>query len=535
MDNYKFLIKYLNPFRFKLFLIIIGVGIVSLLAMPIPWINGLVIDALVEKSNKLYFIQLIAIMLGIQIVKYVISIQTKISLSSLNVNLVNNIKLAMLKRTVDLPMDFYIKKDIGYIVTRINECNNLNGLFSSSVLTSIIGVLDFIFSIFIALWINSKITLIVLSILPLIVFLSFKSSKNLKKSSLKLMESSANSNNIIYETIDTIEELKLHNYHKQSIKEVETFLKSFTQALFNQNKSIVYFTENISLINSLGSVALLLISGIFIYNGDITIGTYTALSQYTIKIFGNVNLFSSVVVQIKPIEVSISRIREFFEHTTESEEGGIELTEDIKQIQLEDINYSYNKEKSIIKNLSLDLESGKCYRISGSNGSGKSTLLKIISGLLKIDSGKIYYNGIDAMNISKESLRNKIGFVTHRCYLFNGTILQNIFLNNEPNREKLLEIIAKYELDTYFNEFENGIDTTIAHNGKNISAGQRQFIAFLRAILSEKDILFFDEPISNIDIEKQKKIVQLIYNITDKVVVVISHSTHFDGFKQIQI
>ncbi|MBN4063111.1 ABC transporter ATP-binding protein, partial [Alkaliphilus sp. AH-315-G20] len=404
-----------------------------------------------------------------------------------------------------------------------------------SIISSFSAIIDFVFSILIALYIDYRITLIMLIFLPLIAYISHQTAQSLKKHSTVLLEHSANVNNLLFETINSIEAIKLNNYQNKQVDIVSGGLTAFVSSFLKKNKSIVYFAENLSAIARLNSVVLLLIAGVFIFMGELTVGTYVALSQYMLKIVGNVTFFSSIAVQLKPVEVSVERIREFFSYPIEADSGHTQLDVPIKQVKIVDVSYNYNGTKQVLQNLSLQLNAGKHYRLSGKNGSGKSTLLKIISGLYSADAGELFYNSISHRDIGKISLRNRIGFVTHQCHLFKGTILDNVFLETAYNQSRLESVLRKYGIETYVNDFKEGLQTEVKHGGTNLSAGQRQFVSFLRAVLSDKDILFFDEPLSNVDAKTQKKMIEVIGDINDKIVVVISHSSAFDKYIQIDI
>ena len=505
------------------------------MTLPLPYINGLIIDLLFARENQTRFFYLITCLLFFHGLKYGIITLSRIKLLKVSAKIVNEIKTDMLNRTVRFPMSFFMKHEPGYIVSRINECNALSDLFSTSTIMSFIGIFDLVFSLFVSLYLDYRITLIMLLTLPAIVYMSYKSSNAIKKHFKSLMEFSAISNSSLFEIIHSIEDIKINNYQKQMIKNARENLSGFFDSFLKNNKSIVYFTENISAVTKFSSVILLLLSGLFIYYGELTVGTYVALSQYIMKIIGNVTLFSAVFIQLKPIEVSITRISEFLNYPIEDQEIKEIPEGKIVKVNFRNVKFSYAPDKQILNNISFELLKGKKYRLLGINGVGKSTTLKLISGLYDICEGEITYNELDYNKIDKIQLRKRVGFVSHTCQLYRGTIIDNIFLSNEKNITRLDEIMSKYQLHSYFSNLPDGINTIIVQNGSNLSAGQKQLITILRVIAAEYDLLIFDEPISNVDLNTQEKIIRIIGDIQDKIVVIVSHSDKFDGIENIEI
>ncbi|MCC2446693.1 ATP-binding cassette domain-containing protein, partial [Bacillus cereus] len=163
--------------------------------------------------------------------------------------------------------------------------------------------------------------------------------------------------------------------------------------------------------------------------------------------------------------------------------------------------------------------------IDGINGSGKSTFIKLLTGLYQPKSGKILINNIDYNLIHKESIRDRIGIVSQNIFLFKGTILDNILYGQtNKTREDIVRLMKRYHLTSHLNRFENGLDTIIVQDGSSVSGGQAQFIAFLRAILTQRDIIILDEATSNLHIDTRNLMYEILqnYNLCN-ILIMISH------------
>lgn len=153
-------------------------------------------------------------------------------------------------------------------------------------------------------------------------------------------------------------------------------------------------------------------------------------------------------------------------------------------------------------------------------------MIKLLLGLYHVEKGKIKYNGIDIDSIDLENLRNHIGIVSQKIFLFKGTVLDNIRVGQEEvTREDIEKCIDRLKLRTYINKLPNGLDTEVFQNS-GISGGQTQVIAFIRAFVTKKDIIILDEPISNVDQETSELILQTLQNYNyDGIIIMVSHNT----------
>ena len=218
----------------------------------------------------------------------------------------------------------------------------------------------------------------------------------------------------------------------------------------------------------------------------------------------------------------------------EEDDGRSLKIEYIDNIKIDNISFSYkdNINSRVIENFNFVFKKDDKILIKGLNGSGKTTLIKLLLGLYEPDIGEIYYNVRSLSDLSRESLRNNISVVSQHIFLFKGTILENILYNCCPNmtQDSLEEIISQYGLSSYLNGFDKGLFTMLTHGGTNISGGQKQLIAFLRAVVSKKNIMILDEPTSNMD-NSLKEVVSeiLLSHRLANILIIISHDNIFDS------
>ena len=205
-------------------------------------------------------------------------------------------------------------------------------------------------------------------------------------------------------------------------------------------------------------------------------------------------------------------------------ENGDKSIDNIKSIEFKDIDFSYDGKRNIIKDNSFTIEKGQLVSFVGESGSGKSTIAKLIMGINKGYSGNIYINDIELSSISEKSIMKNITLIKSNNYLFKGSVRDNLKMGNDSIKdEDMIKALKKVKLFDFIKE-EKGLNTLIKEEGANLSGGQRQRLALARGLLKDTDIFIFDEATSNIDMESEKYIMDIVYDLSKpKTVILISH------------
>ncbi|PFN45675.1 multidrug ABC transporter ATP-binding protein [Bacillus cereus] len=522
-----FLYPYLKNTKTLLAFGLIGMVIASLIIAPIPYIIGYIIDKviLLNKSYDQLF-KTTLILLLIYCINYLISIGYEYLFTRVQQNVVNEIRLSMISNIIDAPLSYINQKEKGYILSRIAESGNVSALFSPNLLRVFSGIFDFFFALFIMFNLSVKLTGIIVIIIPIYFIISKHSSKMISKSTTNVYESSAVLNAEMYETLNGIEDIKLLNGKNIQTNKIKSKLNNVIKSALKQSLHFIFFMQNLIVTNNFVTVIVLLVSGILILQNQLTIGVYTSFSIYMAKLLATTQALGSLDITLKPVCISIKRIKEFFNLDVENTLGTNIMKEPINSIEFKDVCFKYNGNSDLIfDHLNVQIEKGDKLLIDGINGSGKSTFIKLLTGLYQPESGKILINNIDYNLIHKESVRDRIGIVSQNIFLFKGTILDNILYGQtNKTKEDVVKLMKRYHLTSHLNRFENGLDTIIVQDGSSVSGGQAQFIAFLRAILTKRDIIILDEAASNLHIDTRNLMYEILqnYNLCN-ILIMISH------------
>lgn len=521
------IIPFIKKYRLFFCIGIAGTILCSVVSVPIPYFIGYILDNVVEGSKSYkelyYYIGLIALL---YVLRYAISFAAQYIFAKVSNEVTNEMRYSVISKVLDLPMSYLSNTEKGYIQSRIGECGNVSVVFSPSNIGLLLGLVDAVAAAIAMFSLNFKLALVTVILSPVFYFSSKASAGGFMKVTHQMMESNAVLNGECFEIINGIEDIKVLNGKENQLKRFKSKLDDLVKKSIKQSKSILVFIENITIANNMGTLIILLIAAILIIKGQFTIGLYTSFSLYIGRVFGASQGLATVGTTIKPVCLSIERLYELLDMKGENE-GKTEILEsNIDSIKVQNVSFRYNSNtKNVINSLNFEISKGEKVLLRGENGSGKSTLIKLLVGLYTPEEGKILFNDKDLSTINNKSLRDRIGIVSQSIFLFRGTVLDNILYGqNQKKREDVELLIKQLNLDSYINRLPNGLDSEISQNTAGVSGGQAQVIAFVRAMLLNKDIVILDEPISNVDVETRDIVLNILKNNEFKgILIVVSH------------
>lgn len=484
----------------------------SFITIPVPYLTKIVIDkVLLGSKNAKLLVNLVIIMAILHIARSVFSGITQYLFTKLNQEIIATLKSELFKKILKLPFSFYDQAQTGYLLSRIGEIEGLGFFFSSTLVSQLIRLGEFIFALFMLFYLNWKLTLVALSILPFYYLALKPLSQRITYITKDVLESSAKLMGKVQERISGAEVIKLFATEEREAMEIEKGFKEISRKNILQSIIFTLFSEfNITLI-ALGGLLILWRGGLDIINGSFTLGSYIAFTSYVQRLYGPIQSLATFNFTIYPALVSLKRVTEIMEMAKE-EEGEITINKLREGISFVNVSFSYDGKNKVLENINLDIKVGEKVAIVGPNGSGKTTLIRLLLRMYKPLEGKIFIDGIDLDKIKLSSLREKIGIVSQNIFLFNDTVRNNIsYANPNISDNEINNLLKEIDLYHFFMEgFPNGLDTIIGERGVRISGGQKKVIAFLRAILKNPEILILDEATSEIDTRVEEKIFKFI-------------------------
>lgn len=415
-------INYLRPalaqIKGKLTAIALITVLVSFIALLPPYFSKLLFDQGVTAGNisKIVYYGLLAIAtyLLTAILQFVGQALFSVTSNQFTVN----VKSQALHRLLRMPLEFFDKRQSGYLVNRLSEVDTLSRLFSPTIFQFFSSLIQFAGAIGIMVAISSRVTGAALLFLPLFYFVTRAMSHRLRETSQAIMETAAQTRGSLQETVSGVPDLKQFTAEGRKAQEIAKQFAAVATNRIRQSISMGMGNQALRFLTSVAGVLVLMLSGIYISRGQLSIGDYVALAGYAGKLFVPVQLFGSFSLTLQPALVALARLGMIFEGETEQEVWGKRQIERVNgAIEFKNVWFSYNPaEGDVIQRVSFTINPGERVALLGPNGSGKSTLMKLLLGFYPNYRGKILIDYADLREYDIASLRKRIGIASQSLY-----------------------------------------------------------------------------------------------------------------------
>nr|WP_318281149.1 ABC transporter ATP-binding protein [Paenibacillus bovis] len=520
--------KYLDVHRGKLILVLSMVMVSSGLGLLGPFLIGKTVDNYIATN---YGNSLIVILIFIGAVYLCFSL-TSFLQSFVMIGIGQTTVFSMRKQLFEhlhkLPIKFFDKRQHGELMSRItNDIDNVSQTLNSSVIQVFSSVLTLIGTITVMLILSPILTLITMSVVPLMFFgmkwITNRTGKLFKEQQKYLGEM----NGFIQETISGQTIVKTFS---QEDKMIEEFMEKNERL-----KKAGYWAQTYSgfipkLMNMLNNLSFAIIAGagglLAVNTGIVTIGTILVFTEYSRQFTRPLNDLAN---QFNTLLSAIAGAERVFEILDEEEvrehPSTIPLGDVEGEVEFENVVFTYDDDKPTINNVSFRALPGETVALVGPTGAGKTTIINLLARFYEPDYGKIYLDGKDISRITRSELRSKMGFVLQDSYLFQGTIMENIRYGDlSASDEEVMEAAKMANAHSFISKLPNQYNTVLKQGGSGISQGQKQLISIARAMLSDPTVLILDEATSNIDTITEMKIQDALYKLMkNRTSIVIAH------------
>ena len=424
------------------------------------------------------------------------------------------------KNIIHFPYIYYCNRTTGEIIARINDLEIVKSFISKITIMVLSDLPLIIISLIIMLTMNIKLTLFIIFNL-LLYFIIIKILKNPIKTKIQtLQEERAQNTSFLVESLSAYECIKGLNLEDKIIQKLQNNHYKYITNIFNFSKLYNFQVFLKDFINDFGNLILIILGIIEIESNLMTIGSFITFT-YLISNFSTP--LREILDTNVEIEESLSALKRILELNYKIENSGKIMKLENNNIQIKQLNYSYNEEK-IISNINIEFKSGEKVLILGESGSGKSTLLKIIKKYLKVKNNTVYINDVDLNDYNNNAISKAISYISQNELLFTDTIYENLRVGRDLEPTKIIKIAKLCFVDEIIKNKEFGYNTLIEENGFNLSGGEKQRIVLARTLLSDNKIILIDEGTNQLDVSLERKILKNIFaNFPDKTIVIISH------------
>jgi ATP-binding cassette, subfamily B, bacterial len=484
-----------------------------------PYLVGYTIDTYIQTKQFNGVLIFSSILLALYVIAFVVNYTQMRLMGGIGQRLLYSLRNAVFTKLQELPVDFFNQNKAGDLISRINnDTDKVNQFFSQSLMQFIGSTITMAGAAVILLCINLPLGLAALTPAFIVWIFTKAVSPWVKRRNAESMKSTGGLSGEIQESLTNFKVIVAFNrrdYFRKRFSEAnqDNYNKSVKAGIANNILSPVYH-----LASNFGQLVVLTLGIYLIVKGHFSVGLLISFISYVNNFYNPLRQLAALWANFQVAMAGWDRISLLLSLKT-----NLEIIDDPKCetsksfIHFQNVSFRYPNGKEVLHKVNFDLERGKTYAFVGPTGGGKTTTASLIARLYDATKGTILLDGKDIRSYESEERTRKIGFILQEPFLFSGTIRDNILYGNPEYKDlsnnQLSEAISNAGLESLLERFDQGLDTKVNTTGDGISLGQKQLIAFMRAVLRKPELLILDEATANIDTVTE----QLLDNILKKL------------------
>ncbi len=499
------MLKKIRPYYGYLAIALFSAVISVSLTLYIPVLTGRAIDNIIDAGN-VNFKNILQILIyiasgiaGVTVFQWIMTYFTNI----ISYKTVRDLRREVFKKFNDVPLSYIDTRPHGDLISRvINDVDAVGEGLTQMFLQLFSGIVTISGTLIFMLMIDWRIAVVVVVVTPLSLFVAAFIGKLSHNRFAKQQELQGEISSFVEEHIGNQRIVKAFSYEQRAFDEFEKYNDELYDAGFKAQFAGALANPSTRFVNAMVYAAVGIIGALVAISGTLSVGQLSCFLTYANQYTRPFNEVTGVLTQLQTAIAAAGRVFEVLEDEDESPDpqNAKQIKECRGNVKIENISFSYTKEKPLITDFSLNVKSGSHVAIVGPTGCGKTTFINLLMRFYDTDSGKISIDGVNIKDMTRDSLRRIFGMVLQDSWLFCGTIMENLRYGNENASDKDVIAAAKAAYaHGFIRRMPQGYDTVISEGGGNLSQGQKQLLCIARAMLTNPSILILDEATSSID------------------------------------
>ncbi|NMF36960.1 ATP-binding cassette domain-containing protein [Flammeovirga yaeyamensis] len=497
-----FVKPHMKEFVFLVFLTI-GLGV---LAPSRPYLIQYTIDNFIIENDMPGLNQMIVILIAVQLLQALVQFCHTYLSGWLGQHIVKDMRVQLYEHILKLKLKFYDNTPIGRLVTRaVSDIETLSEVFTNGVAAMLGDILQLIFIFLVMLYTDWRLTLISLSVLPLLLFSTYVFKEKIKVAFNEVRNAVSNLNTFVQEHITGMNVVQLFSAEQREQEEFQKINKEHRNANISTVLYYSIYYPVAEVIAASGTGLLVWWGAHSVLDGYATLGTLIAFIMYINLFFRPIRMIADRFNTLQMGIVSSDRILKLLDDKDFISNEGNYTTDHINgDVEFKDVWFAYNDEDYVLKNINFKVNHGETVALVGATGAGKSSIINLISRFYEINKGSIYVNQKEVKEYDLHNLRKHVGVVLQDVFLFSSSIRDNITLGDKTITDK--QIMKAAELvgaKSFIEKLPGQLDYKVMERGATLSVGQRQLLSFVRTMVYDPAIIILDEATSSVDSETE--------------------------------
>ncbi|MBI2914946.1 MAG: ABC transporter ATP-binding protein [Firmicutes bacterium] len=502
------LLGYLSPHRGQAVTIIGLMVVISGAGLAGPYLMGLAVDRYILNRDMRGLDIVVLIYLFTALVSWMCSARRMYLLTQLGQRVLCRMRGQLFGHVTGMSMEFFETRPAGKIITRLtNDINALNELLTNGLLNMLVEFVSLLGIVILLVLIHSRLALVSFITLPMLLYLGFRVRPRIRQAYRVIRRKIATINAAIHESIAGIRVTHAFVRQKENIRWFDDLNLDNLRANLKAAAMHMMFGPSVEFAGAIGTCAVIWYGAFQLFQGQLSVGMLVAFLGYLHRFWGPVSTLSAFYNQVQGAMASAERVFEILDtpQTVAEAPNAVSTATLAGGVEFRSVGFGYEAGRPVLKDFNLLVEPGETVALVGPTGAGKTTIISLVSRFYDVSEGCVLLDGIDVRRLKLATLRRHVVMVAQDVFIFSGTIRENLRYGRlDATEDEIMRAAEAANLDHFVRTLPAGYDTVLHERGANLSTGQRQLMAFARAVLADPRILVLDEATSNIDSETER-------------------------------